>query len=301
VLNPERPGEIMRITAACLFLSAGLAHTLSAAEILIVDAKSQPESLTVAPGGILIVGSASSPFVYKVRPGATVAEKFVDASAEGAGTFFFGMLADPAAGTVWTCQLTPVPGVTPVKRHTALRGFDLSTGAQKPRWDLPGDNSTCNDFSSGPDKALYISDTANGRIYRLPAGASTADLFLEDTVALRGIDGITFLSGTLYVNNVITSKIYRIPVEAGKAGKPVEIALDRPVKGPDGMRAANGKLLLAENGSGRISVLTLNGDKATVTAIREGLKTPTAVEPAGDTIWIAERGAGQAVSIPMPK
>jgi hypothetical protein len=25
------------------------------------------------------------------------------------------------------------------------------------------------------------------------------------------------------------------------------------------------------------------------------------VEPAGDTIWIAERGAGKAVSIPMPR
>jgi hypothetical protein len=31
------------------------------------------------------------------------------------------------------------------------------------------------------------------------------------------------------------------------------------------------------------------------------LNTPAAVEPAGDTIWIAERGAGKAVSISMPK
>src|ERR1700749_5145953 len=99
-----------------------------AAEILIGDAKSQPESLTVAPGGVLIVGSASTPFVYKVRPGSATAEKFIDASAEGPGPFFFGMLADAATNTLWTCQLSPVPNVTPVKRHTALRGFDLSTG-----------------------------------------------------------------------------------------------------------------------------------------------------------------------------
>jgi hypothetical protein len=33
------------------------------------------------------------------------------------------MLADAATNTLWTCQLTPVPGATPVKRHTALRGF----------------------------------------------------------------------------------------------------------------------------------------------------------------------------------
>ena len=291
----------MRILAACIALLTGLAQTASAAEILIVDAKSQPESLTVAPGGVLIVGSASTPFVYKVRPGSTTAEKFVDASAEGPGTFFFGMLADAATNTLWTCQLTPVPGATPVKRHTALRGFDLSTGAQKLRWDLPGDNSVCNDFSIGPDKALYISDTANSRIYKLPAGASTAELFLEDR-ALYGIDGITFLDGTLYVNNVFSNNLYRIPVDAaGKPGQPVDIWMDQPVKGPDGMRAVHGKLLLAENGSGKIDVITVNGDKASIAVIQEGLNTPTAVEPAGDTLWIAERGAGKAVSIPMPK
>ncbi len=280
----------------------GFARTAHAGEILIGDEKSQPESLTLAPGGTLYVGSASTPFVYKVGTGSSTAEKFVDASAEGPGTFFFGMLADPNAKTLWTCQLTPVGDTKPVKRHTALRGFDLATGAQKLRWDLPGENSTCNDFSIGPDKALYITDTANARVYRLASGASAAQLFLEDTTALRGIDGITFLNGALYVNSVSMNKVYRIPVDAaGKAGQPVEIALDQPVKGPDGMRAANGKLLLAENGAGKVSVLAIQGDKATVTAIKEGLRTPTAVEPAGDTIWIAERGAGKAVSIPMPK
>ncbi len=113
----------------------------------------------MAPGGVLIVGSASSPFVYKVRPGSTTAEKFIDASAEGPGTFFFGMLADAASNTLWTCQLTPVPNTTPPQRHTALRSFDLTTGAPKIRWNLPGDNNVCNDFTIGPDKALYITDT----------------------------------------------------------------------------------------------------------------------------------------------
>jgi sugar lactone lactonase YvrE len=287
--------------AVCIAAVACFPSAASAAEILIADAKSQPESLTVAPGGVLIVGSASTPFIYKVPSGSTSAEKFVDASAEGPGTFFFGMLADAATNTLWTCQLTPVPGKTPVQRHTALRSFDLTTGAPKIRWNLPGDNSTCNDFAIGPDKALYIADTANSKIYRLPAGASTAELFLEHR-ALYGIDGITFLNGTLYVNNVFSNNLYRIPVDAGgKAGQPVDIWMNQPVKGPDGMRAANGKLIVAENGSGRISVITVNSDKASVTVIKEGLVTPTAVEPAGDTIWIAERGTGKAVSIPMPK
>jgi hypothetical protein len=290
-----------RRLATCIVLAMSFAQAASAAEILIADAKSQPESLTVAPGGVVIVGSASSPFVYKVHPGSSTAERFIDASAEGPGTFFFGMLADASMNTLWTCQLTPVPDTTPVRRHTSLRSFDLSTGAPKVRWNLPGDNTTCNDFAIGPDKALYITDTANGRIYRLPSGASTAELFLEHRT-LVGVDGITFLNDTLYVNNVVFNKLYRIPVDAaGKAGQPEDIWMDQPVKGPDGMRAANGKLIVAENGSGKISVLTVNGEKASVTVIKEGLKTPTGVEPAGDTIWITERATGKIMSIPTPK
>ena len=293
-----------RRLVVCAALVMGFAHAANAqgaAGILIADEKSQPESLTVAPGGVVIVGSASTPFVYKVGAGSSTAEKFIDASAEGPGTFFFGMLADASSNTLWTCQLTPVPNTTPVQRHTALRSFDLTTGAAKIRWNLPGDNTTCNDFAIGPDKALYITDTATGRIYKLPAGASSAELFLEHRT-LMGVDGITFLDGVLYVNNVIFNKLYRIPVDAaGKPGSPVDIWMDQPVKGPDGMRAANGKLLVAENGSGKISALTINGDKASVTVLKDGLKTPTGVEPAGDTIWIAERGAGKAVPIPMPK
>jgi hypothetical protein len=282
---------------AALFVIA--APAAFAADILVHDDKSSPESLSAAPDGTLIVGSASTPYVYRVRPGATTAEVFIDASAEGPGTFFFGQLVD--GGTVWSCMLTPVAGGAPGQRHTALLGTDLKTGARKLRWNLPGENSTCNDFSVGPDKALYISDTANGRIYRLTPGATSAELFLENRL-LNGIDGITFLNGVLYVNNVFFNKLYRIPVDAnGKPGAPVDIWMDAPVKGPDGMRAANGKLFVAENGAGKVDALTINGDIAHVTVLKDGLNVPTAVEPAGDTLWIGERGAGKADSIPMPK
>ena len=74
------PVSNLRRIAVGVALVAGCARAVSAAGVLIADATSQPESLTVAPGGVLIVGSASTPFVYKVRSGSTTAEKFVDAS-----------------------------------------------------------------------------------------------------------------------------------------------------------------------------------------------------------------------------
>src|SRR5882757_3259146 len=247
---------MIRIPSAAACLAALLAFPTSAAmsaEILIHDDKSQPESLAAAPDGTLIVGSASTPYVYKIKPGSTTPEVFIDASAEGAGTFFFGQLVD--GGTVWSCMLTPVAGVTPVQRHTSLIASDLATGKRKLRWDLPGANTTCNDMAVGPDKALYISDTGNAKIFRLAPGATSAELWLENR-SLTGIDGLTFLNGVLYYNSVFFNNLYRVPVDAqGKAGTPVQIWMDAPVKGIDGMRVANGKLVQAENGSGKVHVL----------------------------------------------
>ena len=178
----------------------------------------------------------------------------------------------------------------------------MTTGKEKLRWNLPGDNSTCNDITIGPDKALYISDTANAKIFRMAPGATSAELYLEHR-SLTGIDGLTFLNGTLYFNSVFFNNLYRVPVGAdGKPGTPVQIWMDAPVKGIDGLRATNGKLFQAENGAGKVHSLTLmDGDRAHVTVLKDGLDTPTAVEPAGDVLWIANRGAGQAVSIPMPR
>ena len=81
-----------RRLATCVALIIGFAQAASAAEILIGDAKSQPESLTMAPGGVLIVGSASSPFVYKVAAGSSTAAKFVEGHLEVGFRCEFGHL-----------------------------------------------------------------------------------------------------------------------------------------------------------------------------------------------------------------
>lgn len=286
-------------TACCAAILLAFAGPALSAEILIKDAKSQPESLAAAPDGTLIVGSASSPYVYKIKPGSMTPEVFIDASAEPVGTFFFGQLVD--GNTVWSCMLSPVAGSNPVQRHTALIASDLATGQRKLRWELPGANSTCNDMAVGPDKALYISDTANAKIFRLAPGATSAEPWLDHR-NVTGIDGLTFLNGTLYYNSVFFNNLYRVPVDAqGKAGTPVQIWMDAPVKGIDGMRTANGKIFQAENGSGKVHMLTINGDTAHVTVLKDGLSQPTAIEPGRGELWIANRGAGQVVSIPMPK
>jgi hypothetical protein len=281
-------------------LAAMLAFSVAAAaaepeRVVTTDPHSEPESVTAAPDGSLILGSASKPVIYRAAKGATQAHVFIDASSEGAVTFL-GVLADAPTNTLWACQIMGVGN----NRHSILRSFDLVTGTAKLRWALPGEINLCNDFTLGPDHALYVSDTLASRIWRLKPGAREGELLIQDRT-LDGIDGITFLDGVLYANNVISNNLYRIPLDgSGKAGTPEQIWPDHPIKGPDGMRAAHGKLFVAENQNGRASMITVNGDHATVTTVLDGLNRPTAIEPASDTLWVGDRGADKAIAIPLP-
>jgi len=264
--------------------------------VVTTEPKSQPESFTEAPDGSLIIGSASKPVIYRAAKDASEAKIFFDVSAADGNVSFLGVLADGSTNTLWACEIIGAGK----NRHSILRSFDLTSVAPKFRWPLPGDINLCNDFVVGPDMALYVSDTFGSRIFRLKPGAPEPELLIEDRT-LDGIDGITFLGSELYVNNVISNNLYRIPLDqTGKAGSPVQIWPDRPIKGPDGMRAYNGKLYLTENRNGRASMVTVNGDQATVVTILDGLTQPTAIEPAGDTLWVGDRAKDKAIALPMP-
>jgi sugar lactone lactonase YvrE len=280
------------VLPALLFSTSAFAITVTTA-----DPKTGPESITAAPDGGLILGSAT-PHIYRAAKGETQAKVFIDVSAVGSDVSFLGVLADGASNTLWACQAQPVPGTT--NRHSSLRSFDLRTGAPKLSWALPGDSNTCNDISIGPDKAAYFSDTANSRIYRIRPGQTGAEMVIQNR-ALDGIDGLCFMGGVLYANNVSANTIWRIPLDAsGKAGDPVNIWTDQPIRGPDGMRCTADRIFIAENRNGRASMLTINGDIAHVTVVKEGMTQPTAIDVGGDMLWVGDRAADGASSIPLP-
>jgi hypothetical protein len=69
-----------------------------------------------------------------------------------------------------------------------------------------------------------------------------------------------------------------------------QLELSQPIAGPVGMRAlADGRIILAENRSGKIDVITVEGNKAEVATIKDGFKfSPTAVTVVGDIAWVVE-------------
>jgi sugar lactone lactonase YvrE len=271
-------------------------------EVVTSDPMSRPESITVAPDGSVILGSVAAPIIYRAAPGATTATPFIDMRPERA-FFVLGVLADGPSNTLWACEFVTFDSRTPLWTGVSiLRAFDLQTGAPKGRYPLPGVTNMCNDITVAPDKSVYISDTSNGSILRLRPGAQALEPVMQDP-SLYGVDGLTFLGNTLYVNTQWSNDLFRIPLDAsGKPmGPPVELYLSQPILAPDAMRAAGGKLFLAENRTGKIDMVTVQGDRATVTTIKSGYGNPTALEPMGDTLWVGDRAVSKAIPIPMPK
>lgn len=288
---------MIRMLTGALCLSV-LLTTSATALTVTTDAGAGPESITAAPDGGLILGSSNKPIIYRAAKGETKAKPFIDVSADGDVTFL-GVLSDASSNTLWACEIGPRAAGQPVP--SSLLSFDLNSGAPKSRWKLPNASSLCNDFTIGPDHALYVSDTFNSIIYRVRPGTSEGEVFINNKV-LDGIDGLTFMDGVLYANNVLANTLWRIPMDGGgKAGDPQPIWIDQQLKGPDGMRAARGKLFVADNNNGRAIMLTITGDKAHVTVLQRGLKAPTAIEPAGSLLWVGDSANDNSESIPMPK
>ena len=287
-----------KIAVAIAMLLAASSTAFAQMHVSPAEPESRPESMAVGPDGTLYIGSQKDARIYRARAGQATAEQFIDMRPSA---FVLGVLADGASNTLWACEMVSMDRSTPMlKGKGILRGFDLKSGAPKISVPLPEATNICNDFVVGPDKALYVADTSNGKVLRLRPGATTFELVSHNS-ALYGADGLAFLNGELYINTVWAGGLYRIPqATSAKAGAPVQIHTPRVLKGPDGMRVLNGVMYLAEAGNGIVSSVAIKGDVATLTTIKSGMEGPCALEPHGKTLWVVERPANRVTAVPIP-
>jgi hypothetical protein len=168
--------------------------------------------------------------------------------------------------------------------------FDLKTGAQKAVYPFPPPASVCNDVTVGPDGSAYASDTTNGRIFRLAKDATQLELYGQDP-SLVGIDGLAFSGdGILYVNNVRTNEILRVDTRPnGKMIGLTRLSIDAKLGGPDGFRLIEGnRFLQAEGTFGRVGIVTIEGDTATLDVLSDRFVSTPGVTPVGDTAYVLE-------------
>ena len=278
------------LTPVLLCLCSAMAAAGTLPEITIDDTLVFPESLSAAADGTVYVGSWKG-IVYRAPPGGATASPWIRPTADNGILSVLGVLVDDRQGLVWICSVPAPTREPPAPGISALMAFDRKDGAQRLSLPLPSPAPVCNDMTLARDGSLYVSDTPNGRIFRVARGGKNLDLVAEDD-QLKGIDGIVFASdGTLYANLVTKGTLWRIGIgKDGTAGPLVQLTASQPLEGPDGFRLIRGnRFLLEENHAGRIDEIAIEGDTARVRVLKDGLMTPTAGIVVKNTVYVLER------------
>jgi streptogramin lyase len=296
--NTPRALRGLAVAVIAFTTVAPVVHAQSRTEVTIADTAVQAENLTSSRDGTVYFGSMTSGTIYRAVPGASRAEPWILASTAGL-TRVLGVLADDRTNTLWVCQnATGGQGGAPATGQTAIRSFDLKTGAAKGTYPFPPNSGVCNDIALSADGSAYVSESFRGRVHRLKPGASALEVWASDQ-QMNVIDGLAFLAdGSLYVNDFMSGKLFRIPVKAdGSAGALVPIETSMPFVRPDGLRTAGPKTLLQAEQQGRITELTIEGNRAEVRVVKDGLTRPTGVTVIGDSAVVLVELA-RAVVVP---
>ena len=278
------------IAATTLLAAACAAGQTKLPDIQIMDTGVFPESITSTTRGAVIAGSTKG-VIYKAEPGSAQAKAWITPSAENGIISLLGVLADDKHNTLWVCSAPNLFGGDRTQTTSGVRAFDLESGKFKGRYDFPATPpGTCNDISIAPNGSAYASDTANGRIFRLKPGAKELDLVGGDPL-LVGIDGLAFSSdGTLYANNVRSNKLFRVALKTDGTMKGLtDLAVSQALKGPDGMRLIKGNAFIqAESSSGRLGIVTVNGDTVDFRILRDDLESSPGATIVGSTAYVVK-------------
>jgi hypothetical protein len=284
------------------FLVLVLSFTLQAGtqkleSIPIPGTKAFPESITSTSDGALFVGRLGDGGIVRVKPRTAERTVFVQPGASGSRSIL-GVFADEPSSMLWACSndLSALGGPeNGSDTGSALKGFDLKTGDGKRSVSLPGSHAFCNDITVDGKGSVYVTDSANPTILKLSAGATTFDVFAQDSAFSApqsggaGLDGIAFGSdGNLYVTTYTAGELLRVEVKDGKAGRVNKLSGNRHLQFPDALRALGDNSFLLIEGSGGLDRVVIRGDAFAVTPIHDGFVTPTSVARIGTTAWVSE-------------
>jgi sugar lactone lactonase YvrE len=279
--------------ASALWMTAAQAGPLS---IAVSGERAFPESITSTRDGSLFVGRLGEGGIVRADPRTGATAVFVAPGEDGSRSIT-GVFADEASGTLWACSndLSSLGGPSSSgDSRSALKGFDLRTGAAKRSVPLPEPHPFCNDIAVDAAGAVYVTDSANPTVLRLPAGASKFEVFATNPQFAppqpnsAGLDGIAFGGdGALYVTTYAAGGFFRIAVKKARAGRVIKLQ-GRALGLPDGLRPLGRNSFLLVEGAGTLDRVEVDGDGFRAATLRAGFRTPTSVTRIGSVAWVSE-------------
>ena len=295
--------KLKRCVARVAMVVAALSSAVSS-QAAIAEAQSMalpglrafPESLTSTADGTLFIGRLGDGGIVRANSRRGDVAVFVPPGASETRSIL-GVFADERANTLWACSNDLIALGGPSSSgdsRSALKGFDLRTGAAKRSVPLPGPHAFCNDIAVDVRGAIYVTDSAGPNILRSPAGASAFEVFASSPLFSPpqggfGLDGIAFgLDGNVYVTTYTAGGLFRVDVEGGRAGRVTQLHSTTPLSRPDALRMLGENSFLLVEGSGSLDRVDVNGDAFAAAPIRGGFREPTSVTRVGSTAWVSE-------------
>ena len=255
-----------------------------------------PEGVAAAADGTFFVGSLEEGSIMRALPGATVFEPFIQAGANGLVSVL-GLYVDESHNILWACSADADNGKLKGTAPTAIKAFDLKTGAAKGSYDLPGGGFP-NDLTVDAQGNVYVTDSWSPRILRLAAGGTKLEEWVKDPKlgtdqwSLNGID-FDATSKVIYTVNQKAGLLFRIAIKAdGSAGAVTQIKTSQELRSPDGLKVIGvDTLATGEGGAGGMAVITVQGDKATVRRLPAGLDGVATFAFYKGSAWLVENHA----------
>jgi len=241
---------------------------LGAQKIVLPGPDYYPEGTAAAADGTLYIGSIMQGRIVKVPAGSTEALSFVSKPTVKRGVI--GLTVDAGRQLLWFCDSNPK--LEDAKKAGELVGVQLAGAKEVVRHALPpaeGKAPFCNDVIVSPDGALWVTDSAVGRVFRVPAEQalqpnSAAVWAAGDEVRPppsggSGANGLDWIEGKLVVANVGRGTLVQLDPNSADPGRGAQlIALTDPqtqapasLCSPDGVERVPGskdKLVVVENG-----------------------------------------------------
>ncbi|MFD6925118.1 SMP-30/gluconolactonase/LRE family protein [Streptomyces sp. NPDC059944] len=268
---------------------ASLDHARIAAHFDLASGRT-PENIALAPGGDAYVTFAAGRQVAKVSRDGT--------------TRILATLPKPADGGVHTPVLGFPLTVGITRAHDGTLYFLYATGTSDLTgvWRLrpggrpariaalPADGLPNGLALDAHGRALYVTDSVLGTIWRVPTSGGTATAWSNApelaSTGFLGANGLKFHHGAVWAGNLDQGTVVRVPVlPGGHAGRARIRATGLP--GIDDFAfTGHGDLLATLNGSSRVALVRPDGSHSIVLTQADGLQNPTSVALRGHTVYV---------------
>jgi len=234
------------------------------------------EGVAVTPKGAILLSGVRGRTILQLSADGRV-RPWLKGEAEGG---LFGLATDPARDRLWAAETggEEVPGGAG-PRITGVLEIRLSDGKILSFHPAPTDGRPhwIGDVATGPDGAVYASDSVNGQVYRLRRGADRLELLTE--TGLKSPQGLALSAdGTRLILGDYATGLHRIDLATGAVGP--TLPAPRPVRGLDGLKRYGHDLIATYNGAAPNAVvrLRLNADETAITAIDALARGPDILE-----------------------